>query len=305
LALLQNQLMHIETMLAEYAANPPTWLVVVGHYPIYSNGAHGDISELVAYLQPLLERYGVHAYIAGHDHFSAHLQHHKIEYFIAGAGSMLDSAKYTSQAEKLIWYDDNHPAFAYVDATASSLSLGFVDSQQNTLYTYTLTNPGPTHNGNGNGNNDDPRKALPLVMMGSLLTLMSVAVLIWWFVQKNQVMEEKRKSWKMEYAYATLHYQEKEGIEEVISSNQKDAMHYKDTTATTANTVMTSDSVGEDDVEMSNNPSSSLISPPSLMLQLPSRQPALREGIDWSTVWIPSAASSSPQSIVIFTDNKT
>jgi len=31
-----NQLMHIERMLNDTLSNPPNWLLVAGHYPIYS-----------------------------------------------------------------------------------------------------------------------------------------------------------------------------------------------------------------------------------------------------------------------------
>ena len=31
-----NQLMHIERMLNETLSDPPNWLLVAGHYPIYS-----------------------------------------------------------------------------------------------------------------------------------------------------------------------------------------------------------------------------------------------------------------------------
>jgi 3',5'-cyclic AMP phosphodiesterase CpdA len=74
-ALIADQLLHIEAALANAtsSANPPTWLFVVGHYPVFSPGSHGDTDELLLYLQPLLEQYRVDAYICGHDHLSAHL----------------------------------------------------------------------------------------------------------------------------------------------------------------------------------------------------------------------------------------
>ncbi len=31
-----NQLAHIERMLNDTRADPPTWLLVAGHYPVYS-----------------------------------------------------------------------------------------------------------------------------------------------------------------------------------------------------------------------------------------------------------------------------
>lgn len=67
---IQNQLEHINSMLEEANRRNPTWLLVAGHYPIYSVGEHGDTSELQSYLQPLLQKYGVHAYFCGHDHLS-------------------------------------------------------------------------------------------------------------------------------------------------------------------------------------------------------------------------------------------
>ena len=72
--LISNQLQYIEAQLQEAALNPPSWLLVVGHYPVFSAGEHGDTTELKTYLLPLLEKYNVDAYFCGHDHISEHLQ---------------------------------------------------------------------------------------------------------------------------------------------------------------------------------------------------------------------------------------
>lgn len=45
-----------------------SWLLLHGHYPIYSKGEHGDTDELVTYLVPLLLKYNVSVYFCGHDH---------------------------------------------------------------------------------------------------------------------------------------------------------------------------------------------------------------------------------------------
>ncbi|CAD5207403.1 unnamed protein product [Bursaphelenchus okinawaensis] len=44
------------------------YLFVVGHYPIYSISSHGPAKCLIDKLDPLLRKYHVSAYFAGHDH---------------------------------------------------------------------------------------------------------------------------------------------------------------------------------------------------------------------------------------------
>ena len=77
-ARIADQLARLEAALeaAKDSVGTPlhSWVIVVGHYPVFSPGSHGDTSELNTYLQPLLEQYGVDAYVCGHDHLSAHLR---------------------------------------------------------------------------------------------------------------------------------------------------------------------------------------------------------------------------------------
>ena len=72
---ISNQVTHIRRMLQEAQQSNPTWLVMAGHYPVYSSGEHGDIQELLTYLLPLIREFNVDAYIAGHDHISQHLRY--------------------------------------------------------------------------------------------------------------------------------------------------------------------------------------------------------------------------------------
>ena len=62
--------------------------VVVGHHPLYSDGAHRDTPELVQELGPLFEKSGVHLYLCGHDHDLQHLELEglKTTFVISGGG---------------------------------------------------------------------------------------------------------------------------------------------------------------------------------------------------------------------------
>lgn len=62
------------------------YLMVAGHYPIYSACSHGSTPELVENLDPLLKQYGVTAYLSGHEHCQFHFAHDDMNYFLSGAG---------------------------------------------------------------------------------------------------------------------------------------------------------------------------------------------------------------------------
>ena len=96
-----------------------SWLLVVGHYPIYTTGHHGDYSrsseggqwpvavvELKNKLLPLLTRHGVDAYMSGHDHLLAVIRtadgavapKDEVTQLVSGSGAKLDDVKYPTIA---------------------------------------------------------------------------------------------------------------------------------------------------------------------------------------------------------------
>lgn len=106
-------------------------------------GDDGDISELISYLLPLLDKYNVHAYICGHDHVGEHLIHpnHNTQFFVIGAGTMITSyAKSTSEATAL-YFGAGYASFAVMTATPQSLTTQWVDTSGTVRYEYILTNP--------------------------------------------------------------------------------------------------------------------------------------------------------------------
>jgi len=81
---LQGQLEWLEKSLA---ASNMKWKVVMGHYPLYSSGGHGDNPELLQLLEPLFHKYGVDMYLCGHDHHLEHTTALDTQYIISGASS--------------------------------------------------------------------------------------------------------------------------------------------------------------------------------------------------------------------------
>ena len=69
-------------------ASRADWKIVAGHHPVFSGGSgHGSTPELIADVKPLLERHGVQAYLAGHDHDLQHIVVGPVTYIQTGAGS--------------------------------------------------------------------------------------------------------------------------------------------------------------------------------------------------------------------------
>lgn len=80
----QAQLLELERRMN---ASTAEWKLAVGHHPAYSSGEHGNNSEIIQYLEPLFQRYGVQAYFSGHDHNLEHIRLSGYSAIITGAGS--------------------------------------------------------------------------------------------------------------------------------------------------------------------------------------------------------------------------
>ena len=81
-----QQIAWLEAELAKPRKTP--YLAVMAHHPIYSDGPHGDHPVLIRDWDPLLRKYGVHLYIAGHDHDLQHLEFdgHPTSFLLSGGG---------------------------------------------------------------------------------------------------------------------------------------------------------------------------------------------------------------------------
>ena len=62
------------------------YLLVAGHYPVYSACSHGSTKELIKDLDPLLKQYDVTAYLSGHEHCQFHYRYEEMDYILTGTG---------------------------------------------------------------------------------------------------------------------------------------------------------------------------------------------------------------------------
>jgi acid phosphatase len=76
------------------------WKIVVGHHPIYSGGRHGNSKRLETRLAPMLERYGVQAYVCGHDHALQHIRGDRTHHICSGSGA---AASQVSAGERTVY----------------------------------------------------------------------------------------------------------------------------------------------------------------------------------------------------------
>ncbi|CAI5513965.1 unnamed protein product [Closterium sp. Naga37s-1] len=130
------QLQELEGWLGNSRAR---WKVVVGHHPVFSYGHHGDQQEMIHRVKPLLERYGVDAYLNGHDHNMQHVKKgdSPVHYFTVGGGSKAWRSDAPAQAPGLRFYFPGQ-GFSALQVDRDTLSVAFygVDGQQ--MYSSTL-----------------------------------------------------------------------------------------------------------------------------------------------------------------------
>jgi len=94
-----------EWLNAELAKSTATWKVVFGHHPVFSNGEHGDTPAMQKFIRPLLEKYRVDFYLAGHDHDRQLLQP------VAGVNYIVSGT--AAKSRDTLWF--NNTIFAATD----------------------------------------------------------------------------------------------------------------------------------------------------------------------------------------------
>jgi len=124
-----NQLAWLEHVLATASE---TWVIVVGHYPLYSAGDHGPSATLIADIAPLLEKYGVDAYFSGHDHIMAAFQTNWTQ-VVVGSGCKLNQIREYSANPESSWAASVF-GFAEVKLTKGKMTTTWIKSDGRRMY---------------------------------------------------------------------------------------------------------------------------------------------------------------------------
>ena len=82
---------------------PSTYRIIFAHHPLLTVGIYGhdsQVARLRSKLMPLMDRFGVHAYISGHEHQMQAFEVQSTHFLISGATAQLNRNK---EGDKSLW----------------------------------------------------------------------------------------------------------------------------------------------------------------------------------------------------------
>jgi len=140
-ALSDQQLQWLEKTLSESKAD---YLIVAGHYPIHSVCEHGPTAALQTTVKPLLQKYKVSAFFAGHDHCAEHIDvGDGVQYHGIGSAAYhvkSEAHKSTLKSGQLKYHDgDNGGGFASMLVSKSEILVTHHDDDGKRLYNATIS----------------------------------------------------------------------------------------------------------------------------------------------------------------------
>ncbi|TVU47791.1 hypothetical protein EJB05_07400 [Eragrostis curvula] len=122
------------------------WKIAVGHHTMRSVSDHGDTTELLQLLLPVLKDNGIDFYINGHDHCLEHISSRDspIQFFTSGGGSKAWRGVFQPNEDKLKFFYDGQ-GFMSLQLHQDKADFIFYDIDGQILYKYSQTSMKKTH----------------------------------------------------------------------------------------------------------------------------------------------------------------
>jgi acid phosphatase len=135
----QNSQAQLDWLDAQLAASTAQWNIVIGHHPIYtpladSGGFEHDQPDLIARLNPILQKHGVPIYICGHDHLLQSVQMGGITYVVTGAGSQTYTPGQTIRGG----FASGAHGFMTIQLSGGRLDYALIDMHGTTLFAQSI-----------------------------------------------------------------------------------------------------------------------------------------------------------------------
>uniref|UniRef100_A0A8C5LIQ0 Tartrate-resistant acid phosphatase type 5 n=1 Tax=Leptobrachium leishanense TaxID=445787 RepID=A0A8C5LIQ0_9ANUR len=137
--------MQLEWLEGKLLSSKEQYVLVSGHYPVWSVAEHGPTHCLLKHVEPMLKKYRVTAYLSGHDHNLQYLQDNAgIGYVLSGAGNFVeDSQMHKDKVPQgyLRFYEaelDNMGGFVYVQITPKEMTVTYIQPGGKSLFQTTL-----------------------------------------------------------------------------------------------------------------------------------------------------------------------
>ncbi|XP_061080730.1 tartrate-resistant acid phosphatase type 5-like [Conger conger] len=125
-------------------ASRADFLLVAGHYPVWSVAEHGPTRCLLEELRPLLVKHRATAYLSGHDHNLQYLEESGVGYVVSGAGNFVENSTrhwaHVPRGALRFFSGQSSPlgGFAHVEVTQERMVITFIQARGSSLYRASL-----------------------------------------------------------------------------------------------------------------------------------------------------------------------